>query len=60
MEGILFAPALSLSFALFLRAKVSQYFQGGTPTLELHFPVNDDCCWYDDQVWPPNSSVTGK
>ena len=48
MEGVLFAPALPLSLALFLRAKVSQYFQGGTPSLEFHLPVNDDGCWYDD------------
>ena len=42
MEAIVFAPTLTLHFALLLRAKVCQDLQCRAPALELHLPVDDD------------------
>jgi|LauGreDrversion4_2_1035121.scaffolds.fasta_scaffold22543_5 hypothetical protein len=55
VEGVVLAPAMSLSFALLLRPEIGKDLEGGTPLLELHLPVDDDGCRNYDQMGSPHS-----
>jgi hypothetical protein len=59
VKRILFAPAVSLELALFLGAEVSQYLQGWAPSLELHFPVDNNRSGYDNEVRSPDTLIAG-
>ena len=60
MEGVIFAPTVSLDLSFSLRSKVCEYFEARTPFLELHLPVHDDGGGDDDEMWSPNSSITSQ
>ena len=48
MERILPTPALTFQLPFLLAPEVREDFQARTPSLELHLPIDDDCCWHYD------------
>ena len=60
MEGVVLAPPLSLLLPLFLVAEISKDLEAWAPSFELHFPIDNDGGRNYDQVWTPDSLVTGQ
>jgi len=48
VEGVVFAPAMSLDLPFFLGSEVRENFEARTPPFELHFPVHDDGGWHNN------------
>lgn len=59
VERVLSTPSMTLKLAFFLRSEVGENFEGRAPLLKFHFPIDDDCSWYHDQMRTPYASITG-
>lgn len=60
MEGIGFAPTLSLGPPLFHTAKIGQHLEAWTPLFELYLPIQEYTGGDHHKMWSPHSSVTGQ
>ena len=60
VEVILVVPPLPKLPSTFGVAIVAQDFEPRKELLKLHFPIQDDTCGDDNQMWTPYPSVRGK
>ena len=60
VEGVLVEPALPELFPTPLIPVITKDAKSWQELLEFHLPIEEDTRWYDDEVWSPYASVTGK
>lgn len=55
LEIIKSAPSCSFLFSFFLSTIIGEYFKGWTPFFKFYFPINNNACWYNNEVRTPYS-----
>lgn len=59
VEMVLVVPTLPKFLATFRVSVVAKDLKTWQELLELHLPVQEDTGGHDDQVRPPNTTITG-